>query len=273
MRIRRIISLCVCTAVIFSTSVFAKETTTGEDLGYVERIFGYASELYIDDSLTSEDILHSALDTYLKENPDAIVDILKAGFTSIDDYSEYYAQGEYEDYVNSINHTFYGIGVAIRKEGEYVKITKVIDGGGADKAGILVNDLICKVDGVDMKNKTVDEVQDAVVGELDTTVVVTVLRDGKEFSYKIVRSPVNAYSVGSIVLDDNTAYVSVINFAADTSDEFAEVLDELQAEGIENIILDLRDNPGGYLISAVEIADLILPVAVQIKVLHIYQSV
>ena len=185
MKIKRIISLCVCIAVILSTSVFASEISNGEDLSYVERIFGYASELYIDDALTSEDILHNALDAYLNENPDAIIDILKAGFASIDDYSEYYANGEYEDYVNSINHTFYGIGVVITKAEEYIRVTKVMDGGGAKAAGILADDLIYKVDGVDMKNKTVDEVQDAIIGELNTTVAVTVLRDGKEYTYNI----------------------------------------------------------------------------------------
>lgn len=243
---------------IFSTSVFAKEEEATE-YNYLDKMFGYASELYIDESITKEEIINRAVKKYLEDNPDAIVDLLKAGFAGLDEYCEYYDGDEYQDYVNNINHTFYGIGVVIQKDGEYVKINKILNGGSAEEAGLKEGDFLSKINGEEMKGKSIDYVQSAVVGELDTQVNVTVLRGGEEYTYTLTRRPVNETTVNYLVLDDNTAYVSIINFALNTANEFADVLSELDENGIKQIVLDLRNNPGGYLISAVEIAEQIVP--------------
>lgn len=248
-------------------TVIADNEMSGEYI-YVDKLFEYAVDMYVEEGLDKDEIFKNAINKYLEKNPDAVVDILKEGFAQIDDYTEFYTAEEYISFLNDINHTFYGIGVIIQKEGEYVKIVGVLEDGTATKAGIQTNDLISKVDGVDMRGKTIDEVQQAVVGELDTTVEVTVIRGNEEITYSLLRTKVNSTTVSYIILDENTAYVSVINFAENTAQEFSEMLDELDKEGIENIILDLRNNPGGYLISAVEIGQMIVPEGIIVKTMY-----
>lgn len=263
---KKILSIILAIAAIQST-VFAKEDKVVE-YEYMDKLFGFAEELYIDESVTKEDILKEAVKKYLKDNPEAMEDIIKNGFSSLDDYSEYYTGDELTSYINNINHTFYGIGVSIKADGDYIKIVSVLEGGSAIKAGMEEGDLIKAVDGKDMKGLSIDEVQAAVTGELGTEVSVTVLRGEEELTFKMERAPVNEATVNHIVLDDNTAYVSIVNFAASTADEFAIVLKKLDEESITNIILDLRNNPGGYLDAAVEMAKLVVPKGIIVQTVY-----
>lgn len=263
---KKILSIILVIAAIQST-IFAKEDKVAE-YEYMDKLFGFAEELYIDESVTKEDILKEAVKKYLKDNPDAMEDIIKNGFSSLDDYSEYYTSDELTSYINNINHTFYGIGVSIKADGDYIKIVGVLEGGSAIKAGIEEGDLIKAVDGKDMKGLSIDAVQAAVTGELGTEVSVTVLRGTEELTFKMERAPVNDSTVSHLVLDDNTAYVSIVNFAASTADEFAAVLKKLDEESITNIILDLRNNPGGYLDAAVEMAKLVVPKGIIVQTVY-----
>lgn len=267
MKITKRIAAVLMSAVLITPAVFAEEELSSE-YTYVDKMFGYASEMYVDEGLTKEEILNRALNKYLEENPDAVLDILKAGFSEIDDYTEFYTSDDYQQYVDSINHTFCGIGVIIQKNGSYVEIVRVLDGGDAKNVGMEIGDQISKVDGVDMKDKTVDEVQAAVIGEENTSVIVTVLRNGAELTFNLTRKMVNATTVDYRILENNIAYVSILNFAQTTSQEFANVLEELDKNNVTDIILDLRDNPGGYLISAVEIANLIVPEGIIVQTMY-----
>lgn len=268
MRFKNLITVALTLFLGLSSSVYAQEFEMSGEYSYVDKVFGYASELYIDDTLSKEEILIKALNKYLEENPDAVLDIVRAGFSQIDDYTQFYSYDEYHEYVNNINHTFYGIGVIIQKEGDYIQIVTLLDDGSAAEAGIQVGDKISKVNGVSMKGKSVDAVQQAVVGELNTSVTVTVLRDNEEYTYELTRRPVSAATIDYIVFNNNVAYVSVINFAQDTATEFKKMLSELDELGVSEIILDLRNNPGGYLISAVEIAELIVPEGIIVQTMY-----
>ena len=261
--IKKIISV-ILSVLMLSPTAFAKDDIFAE-YEYMDKLFGLASELYIDETITKEEILSRAIEKYLKDNPDALNEILKNGFSSLDDYTEYYTMEELMAYVNNLNHTFYGIGVIIQKEGKYVEITNVLEDGSAYSAGIEAGDIIKAVDGKDMTDLTIDQVQSAVTGELGTEVKVTVLRNGYEYTYTMYRAPVNDITVNHLILDDNTAYVSIINFAQNTAQEFKDVLNQLDENKITNVILDLRNNPGGYLDSAVEIAKDIVPKGIIVK--------
>lgn len=265
--IKKIVSLILATLII-STTVFARENEVVIEYEYMDRLFGYIEELYLDESITKEEVLKRAIEKYLKDNPEAMVEIIKNGFSSLDDYTEYYTFEEFMSYYNNINHTFYGIGVIIQKEGYYIKITNVLDDGAAYKAGLEVGDLIKTVDGKDMKGLTVDQVQSAITGELGTKVIITVLRNNQEYTYTLYRAPVNDSTVDYFIFDENTAYVSIINFAQNTSKEFSDTLKQLDEKSITNIILDLRNNPGGYLEAAVEIAQMIVPSGIIVQTIY-----
>ncbi len=251
------------------TAVFAFDKgEMSNEYEYFEKVSGLAAEMYIDDTVTKEDIMQMGLSKILDTNPELVEELLKAGFEALDDYCDFYTFEEFRSYINQINHTFYGIGVVIQEEDGYIKVVRCLEDGSAIEAGIQSNDKIIKVDGEDITGENIDNAQAKIIGELGTKVTITVLREGAEYTYTLVRRPVSTETVGYVVLEGNVAYVDIINFAAATGDEFYDVLDELKGLGVTKIILDLRDNPGGYLNAAVAIGERIIPEGVIVKEIY-----
>ena len=267
---KKLISAMAALALAFAgTGAYAYDVgEMSDEYEYFEKVSGYAAEMYIDDSITKEDVMQMGLNKLLKNNPELVEEILKAGFSSLDNYSDFYTYSDFKKYVNDLNHTFYGIGVVIQKDGDYVKIVRCLDGGSAGEAGLQGDDKIIKVDGQDVVGQTLDTVQSLVVGELGTEVTITVLRGTGELTYTLQRRPVSSETVGYAILEGNIAYVEILNFALTTSDEFRDTLDELKSMGVSKIILDLRDNPGGYLRTAVEMAQMIVPKGVIVQTMY-----
>lgn len=256
MKVKRFFCAVLCLVILASQVVFA---ATDAEYAKVEQILNYAANLYIDDSVTSSDIWDGAVKNLIENNPEFANELIKAGFQSLDDYSEFYTAEEYELFNKNMNHIVYGIGVIIQQTGDYVTVMSVLEDGAAQKAGVMEGDQIAIVDGVDVKGESVDKVQDLVVGELGTEVSVTFLRDGREITYTMNRGEVKGETTAYSILKGDVAYIRIVNFSADTDKEVAKILDELDDAGITKIILDLRDNPGGYLDSAVNIASFFVP--------------
>ena len=257
MKRTKLFSIALAGIMLLSQTVFAK--TENPEYDKVDKILNYAANLYIDENTDVSQIMENALKVVLKDKPELANELIKAGFESLDDYTEYYTKDEFELFNKNINHIVYGIGVVIQQVEDYVTVMSVVKGGGAESAGVQSGDKISKVDGVDVKDQSVDKVQDMVVGELGTEVKITFLRDGTEYEAVITRGEVSGTTVYSDVLKGNIGYISIINFALKTDTEFADALEEFDKQGITDIILDLRDNPGGYLDSAVNAASLVVP--------------
>ncbi len=265
----------IMSGVLAVTLVFGSTLSYAFDVGelsaeyqYMDKVSGFAAEMFIDETLTKDDIIKMGLDKFLDDHPEYVEEILKNGFSSLDDYSEYYNFNDYRQYVNDINHTFYGIGVVIQKNGDYVEVVRCLDDGSAKEVGMQAGDKLSNVNGVDCKGKNIDEVQDLVIGELGTKVTIIVLRGDRELTYTLERRPVSSETVYYSVLEGDIGYIEVINFAANTSGEFEMALDELKDLGVSKIIIDLRDNPGGYLRTAVEIARLIVPKGTIVRTIY-----
>lgn len=256
MKITKLIAAILAGSMILPNIVSAEENPEYESF---EAISNYAANLYIDDSVTASDIMDAGIKETIKNNPELMVQMIKAGLSSLDEYTEFYTKEEYELFNQNLNHIVYGIGVIIQQVGDYVTVMTVMPGGGAEEAGIMQGDKIANVDGTDVKGLSVDKVQNLVVGEVDTDVTITFLRDEREFTCTIKRKEVKGTTVSQTVLDGNIGYISIVNFAENTDDELADALDELDKKGVKKIILDLRDNPGGYLESAVNVASCFVP--------------
>ncbi len=261
----KLLSLFLSAVMLFSQPVLAEENT---EYNKFEQISNYAANLYIDDSARADDIMDAAIQAVVKDNPELMNQLIKAGFQSLDEYTEFYTKEEYELFNKNMNHIVYGIGVIIQQIDDYVTVMSCTEGGGAEAAGVMSGDQISKVDGVDAKGLSVDKVQDMVVGELGTEVTITFLRNGEEFERTIVRGEVKGTTVGSSILEGNIGYISILNFAENTYDEFMKVLAEFDEAEVKKIILDLRDNPGGYLGSAIEIAREIVPEGVIVSTVY-----
>ncbi len=266
MKMKRFLSAVIAGAILLCQPVFAE--TESKEYEMFQSISNYAANLYIDDDADMHIIMEEAMRTVLKDNPELAYELIKAGFQSLDEYSEFYTKEEYELFNKNMNHIVYGIGVIIQQVGDYVMVMSCTEGGGAEAAGVMSGDKIAKVDGVDVKGQSVDKVQDLVVGELGSEVTITFLRGEQEFVRTITRQPVEGTTVGYEVLEGDIAYIWIVNFAQNTTDEFKKVLAELDEKGITKIILDLRDNPGGYLGSAVDIAKEIVPEGIIVSTVH-----
>ncbi len=266
---KRLLAILLALCFVPATTVFATDEVVTETEKFeqsveyqaYEQIAGYIADMYLDDSYTAQDIMEIGLSEYLgKMGDEALVQLLKGALQSLDEYSDFYTRSEYIEYNNALNKTFYGLGIQLQQMGEYVQIVDFVEENGlAEQSGFKVGDMIVAVGGINVIGSSVTEVRNLVVGELGTTVVITVLRDGKNIDITGVRTAVNSTTVSGVVLKGNIGYIKIASFSEDTAQEFREISAQMQADGIEKVIIDLRDNLGGIVSAAVEIAEEIVP--------------
>ncbi len=177
-----------------------------------------------------------------------------------DVYSTYYTVEETEELLESTEGVYYGIGAYVQQDSEtgYVKITGVIEGTPAEEAGFQAGDVIYAVDGEDVLGMDSSQVVALIKGDEGTWVTVTVLRGDELLDIDVQRRKIETVTVTYELLEDNIAYIQLTEFDDVTVEQFEEALDQLEADGAQGLLLDLRDNPGGSLYSVVEIADMLL---------------
>ena len=172
-----------------------------------------------------------------------------------DPHSEYMDPQVYKDATDELSGSFEGIGAYVDTSGTWLTITKPIPGSPAEKAGLQAGDQIIAVNGVDMTGINPEQVRLKVIGPAGTTVHLTVHRPGQSASlqFDIVRAQVNVPSVSGKMLDNGLAYVQISDFGENTGNELKTTLTTLMAQNPKGLILDLRDNGGGYLNTAVQV--------------------
>lgn len=264
---RKLTAIILSFVMLFvSGSVLAVGTETLEESKYsgeysaFELIAKYVAERYIDESLTEDEIMKKGISKLLENNDPLLVQLLKSTLESLDDYSEFYTPEEYKAFQDTLNQNFYGIGISMRMSDDgYVEIIDFVnEDSKAEKAGLKIGDKICKVDGEDVTGLSMSEVRNKIIGEENTSVRVSVLRDGEEFEFITTRVAVHESSVKTAELKGNIGYIQIITFNTTTTSEFTEALDWLREKNIKKIILDLRNNGGGLVSSSVEIAQQIV---------------
>lgn len=183
-----------------------------------------------------------------------------------DPYSEYYTKEELEETLNSNKGISYGIGaqVSLNKEMDMAMISGVLEDTPAAKAGLRAGDIIYKVDGEETRGLSVTEVVARVKGKENTTVHLTIYREGEPdfLEMDIVRGKlIETETVQSAMLENTNSigYLRIREFDGVTVDQFNEAMAELRASGMKGLILDLRSNPGGDLAAVVDISRRLLP--------------
>ena len=181
-----------------------------------------------------------------------------------DPYSEYYTPSEYKSLLMETTGNYCGIGVRIIQENRTLK-TKVVElfkDSPAVKAGMKKDDIIKAVDGVDVTNISIDDiVNEHILGKEDTKVKIKVYRPSakKMFTFTITRKQVEAQYVNSEMLENNIGYINILSFAVATTTQFTSAVNNLKKQGARSLIIDLRNNPGGVLNSAVDMLASLLP--------------
>ena len=174
-----------------------------------------------------------------------------------DPYTEYISADEMEDYLSDTMGNFVGIGIYMVKNTEKGKIQVLapIKGSPAEKAGIQAGDIILTVDGVDYSADEMTIASNKIKGEEGTTVTIEVLRGTETKKYKLKREKVKVNQVEGKVLSNNIGYINFTSFDETTADDFKAKFEELNKQGIKSLIIDLRNNGGGIVDQALQIAD------------------
>lgn len=211
------------------------------------------------------DTLEFFIDTYFLDDIDEekMEDAVYKGVINGlgDDYAAYYNQEEYKAILESTNGVYCGIGAYISADAKtgVVTIVKPMKNSPCEKAGVKAGDIIYAVDGKEVTGMEISEVQAMVKGERDSEVVLTVIRENEKKKITVIRGEIETDTVSSKMLDNKIGYIQVTAFEQVTPKQFKNALKKLEKQGQKGLIIDLRDNGGGLLDSAVEMLDALLP--------------
>lgn len=211
-------------------------------------------------------LLHIIDDQYVdKVNIDSLVDkaILQI-LADLDPHSVYISAKDVQQATDDLKGSFSGVGIEFVIRDDTIRVQGVVKNGPAEQAGILAGDKIVSVDGKPFVGKVVSnsEAMRRLKGPKDTKVKIGVVRYGqkKVKQFTITRGDIPQKSISAAyMLDENTGYIKIKNFGENTYPELLIALAKLSQEGFGNLVIDLRDNTGGYLNSAVQMANEFLP--------------
>ena len=179
-----------------------------------------------------------------------------------DVYSRYYTADEYAQETASTDGAYAGIGVSIQKnKNGGVQIAECYEGGPGADAGLQTGDVITAINDTDVTDMELSDVVSLIRENKDTTIVLTVFRENEEKSREISVdvTDVELPSVFGEMLDKKTGYIQITQFTGVTPQQYKDMFAELKDKGMERLVIDLRDNPGGLLTSVCDILREILP--------------
>lgn len=178
-----------------------------------------------------------------------------------DRWSYYIPASQQDFYEERRSNAYVGIGVSVmqRADGTGYDVASVVSGGPAEEAGIRAGDIITHADDVALGRLNVSEVQDRIMGEKNTKVKLTILRDGETLEFTVTRKKIQNKSAEGQMLDAATGYVRIGNFFDHSADDTIQTVEGLLEAGAERLIFDLRDNPGGYVHELEKLLDYLLP--------------
>lgn len=175
---------------------------------------------------------------------------------ALGDEQTFYMEPElYQSESSSLQGQYEGIGAYVDTEGDYLTIVSPIEGSPAEAAGLLPGDRVIAIDGEDMTGVTPEQARLKVLGPEGTTVTLTVSREGEPqpLKFVITRAQITIRSAEGKMLENGVGYIDINTFGERTTRELRDALDEILKQNPRGIIIDLRNNPGGYLTTAVEV--------------------
>ena len=251
-RVRLLVLLALAVALLATVTVVRatdnqqdRRRAKLENLKILSEAYDRILEYYVDE-LDPGEVMEAALKGMLEE---------------LDEHSNYLPPVNYEDLVMSTEGEFGGLGITINIRDHYPTVVSPIEGTPAYYMGVQGGDQIIEIEGESSRDFTSREAVKRLRGPRGTKVNITIQRPGTEtpIPLTITRDIIKIESVPYAFMMDDIGYIRVQNFARTTASEIRAKLDELEAQGMRGLILDLRFNPGGLLTSAQEVAELFLP--------------
>lgn len=239
-----ILGLFIGSTFLSSSKNFASDNITQNNFKKVTEILRYVQSEYVD-TINSNDLIDKTIISMLE---------------NLDPHSSYITADELQAMNEPLQGNFEGIGIEFNIVDDTIRVVNAIQGGPAESVGLQTGDRIVKVNdttiaGIKITNKMVMQ---KLKGKGGTKVKVSVKRNGKNklLDFTITRGTIPIYSVdASYMLTNEIGYIKVSRFAATTFDEYMEAFEKLKKQGLKKLIIDLRDNGGGFLNTAVSIAD------------------
>lgn len=180
-----------------------------------------------------------------------------------DPYTSYIPADNLQDFIDDAKGEFVGIGIEYTKtvSDNAVLVASVVEGSPAEKAGLLPNDRITKIDGESVAPMESQEIQNRIKGEEGTTVNVTVFREStaETLEISLVRAQIETTTVKGKMMDDGIAYIKITSFKENTYDQFMKVYKEMKKQNMKGLVIDLRNNLGGLVNVVSKIADELVP--------------
>lgn len=225
----------------FLISQETRDFRIAKNLDIFFSLFRELNTFYVDD-IDPDKVIKSGIDNMLK---------------TLDPYTVYFPESEADEFAIMTTGKYGGIGSLVRSTGDYVVISEVYRGFPADKAGIRPGDLLKKVDGISLKGFASDKVSERLKGNPGTEISLTIERNGKEAVYPLKREKIVLPSVPYYgMIDSKTGYIRFTSFTQNCTEDVKTALNALKSENVQQIILDLRGNPGGLLTEAVGVVNL-----------------
>ncbi|MCY1212050.1 putative CtpA-like serine protease [compost metagenome] len=179
--------------------------------------------------------------------------------SNLDPHSAYLEPEDFQELQESTSGEFGGLGIEVGAEDGFIKVVSPIDDTPASRAGIQPGDLIVKIDGQPTKGISLMDAVDKMRGKAGSKITLTLVRDGgRPFDVELVRAAIKVKSVKSQLLEKGYGYLRITQFQVNTGEEVGKALAKLRKDNnarLSGLVLDLRNNPGGVLQSAVEVSD------------------
>ena len=179
-----------------------------------------------------------------------------------DQHTSYMNPHEYTQANSSMEGEYDGIGAWVDSTGDYLAIVSPMPGSPAEEAGLKPGDLVLAIDGEDMTGIDGDLVIRKVLGPAGTTVELTIYREGESepLKFDVTRAHITIPSVEGELLENNIGYIHIFTFGMNTTADLRTTLEDLLEQGAEGFVVDFRNNGGGYLDTAIEVASEFIPV-------------
>lgn len=263
---KRLIVLCALIVVLCGTVVITGNASGVMDIfNKKDKTVTISQEEYDRLSRYAEmDLILQYIEEWYYQEPDvdALIENATRGllYGLEDPYTFYYSEAEWEQMWEDDEGEYAGIGIEML--GSYtdytVTITRVFRDTPAERAGVKKGDQLVRTEDVEVNVYSMQNAVNIMRGKVDEVVEIEVLRDGEYITFQIPRAVIHVNRVEYSMLEDQVGYIVLYQFAGESEKEFSDAMNDLKAQGAKALIVDLRDNGGGWVDAAAEIADLFL---------------
>lgn len=259
---------CILTTIVVYNAAIAPKTIQSDNVisnianGIITSLKGKEEQVSLEQK--TSDIKKKLEEIYIGDiDENKMIDGALEGYVAAlgDEYTEYLTEEEVTSIMEDVNGAYVGVGLYITQnvESNEILVIGVIEDSPANKAGILVGDVVKKVDDTEYTGEQLTQASNKMKGVEGTKVKVTVKRKDKEIDFDITREKIKFKCVKSEKLENNVGYIKISSFDGGCASDFEKAYKELETQGIQSLVIDLRNNGGGLVDESLKIAELIVP--------------